>query len=90
MSVLLITYEHTKAKPDSDPVRQVISKYKHVQLGNNSYAIETYEATRTIYNKLNPFFTNSGQFFILTITKPFSGNGLEDVKNWLGKHLPQY
>lgn len=67
----------------------MIASYKHVQLTDWTYAIETFEGTRTVYNKLSHSLKPEDQLFIITVTKPFTGKGLEDTKLWLFKHLPQ-
>lgn len=90
MAVLLVNFDPNRPGVDYDGVLALLRRYKHVQLAEGSFAIETHEATRTIYNKITRFLANSVHVYILTITKPFSSQCVEDVKSWLGKHLPQY
>jgi len=89
MSVLLITYDNSGMKLSLDPVLNLIQEYKHVQLSDNSYAIETDEKTRTIFKKIMPFVTKSAHLLVVTLVKPFSGPVLEHVSEWLSKHLPE-
>jgi hypothetical protein len=89
MAVLLVTFDPHRPGVDYSGVINVLQHYKHVQLSEGSFAIETHEATRTVYNKVTHFLTGV-HVYILTITKPFSTQCMEDVKMWLGKHLPQY
>ncbi|MBI1804948.1 MAG: hypothetical protein HY033_12310 [Ignavibacteriae bacterium] len=89
MSVLLITYDQSEMNSSVDPVLSLVQEYKHVQLSENSYAIETDEKTRTIFNKIMPYLSSSAHLFIVTLVKPFAGPVLEHVSNWLSKHLPE-
>ena len=89
MSVLLITYDHTVTDLKVDPVLSVVGKYKHIQLAEGSYAIETDEKTRTVFNKIIPFLSANARLIIVTLVKPFSGPVRENVSQWLLKHLPE-
>jgi len=89
MSVLLITYDHSKMSLIVDPMPNFVKEYKHVQLSINSYAIETDEKTRTIYNKIIPFLNINARLFIVTLTQPFACQDIEHVREWLRKHLPE-
>ena len=89
MSVLLITYNDTNTDPKVDPVFNVVNSYDHVQLSDGTFAIETDEKTRTVFNKILPYLTDSAHLFIVTLVKPFAGPVLERVSVWLSKHLPE-
>lgn len=89
MPVLLITYDHSTMSLMLDPVPNFVKEYKHVQLSKSSYAIETDEKTMTIYHKIMPFLSINARLFIVTLTQPFTGQGLEHVREWLRKRLPQ-
>lgn len=92
MNVLLITYDHVKMSTMVDPVPNFVKKYKHVQLSESSYAIETDEKTTTIYHKIMPFLSLNARLFIVTLTQPFTGKGVGQHVGewaWLRKRLPQ-
>ena len=89
MAVLLVTFDAQQEGQDYKKVAAFLKHYKHVFLADGSYAIDTYEATRTIYNKLSAIFTDKVHFFVVTITKPYTSQCLDDVKKWLYLHLPQ-
>ncbi len=90
MAVLLVTYDSKESEKGCEGLIAMIKQYKHVQLSKNTFAIETFENTRTIYNKLIPHLGCTANIFILTVTRPFTSQCLEDVKSWLGKRLPQF
>jgi hypothetical protein len=90
MSVLLITYDHSKVDPKDDPVPKLVKNYNHVQLCDSSYAIETDEKTLTIFHKIMPYLSRNVHLFVVTLMQPYSGQGLDQNNNWLWKHLPEY
>jgi hypothetical protein len=89
MSVLLITYDYSKIDPNTDRVPGIIEGYKHTQLSEGAYAIETHEGTRTIFNKIIPFLSENVQLLVVTLIKPFSGPVHGPASVWLHKHLPE-
>ena len=89
MAVLLVNFDAHQAGQDYTGVTALLKRYKHVFLSDGSYAIETYEATRTVYNKVTAILAKSIHVYVLTVTKPFSTQCMEEVKLWLGKRLPQ-
>ncbi|MFI5250817.1 MAG: hypothetical protein ACHQQQ_00170 [Bacteroidota bacterium] len=90
MAVYLVTFDSKLPGVDYGGVVNLLKHYKYVRLAEGSFAIETHEATRTIYNKIMHYVSNGAHVYIMTVTKPFSTQCMEDVKSWLGKHLPQY
>lgn len=90
MSILLVTFDANRVGQDYHGVTTFLRAYKHVFLAEGSYAIETHEGTRTVYNKVSHFLAENIHVFVLTLTQPFTtSQRLGDVKNWLAKHLPQ-
>jgi len=89
MSVLLITYDYTKIDPSSDPVLNIVKEYKHIQVFEGVYAIETDEKTRTVFNRIIPYLTHDVHLLIVTLIKPFVAPVMGSVSAWLFKHLPE-
>jgi hypothetical protein len=89
MPVLLITYDYAKTDPTVDRMPDFVREYKHIQLSEGVYAIETHEKTRTVFNKIMPFLSENVQLLVVTLIKPFSGPVLAPTSVWLSKHLPE-
>jgi hypothetical protein len=89
MSVMLITYDHGNMNRAIDRILKVINLYDHIQLSERTYAIETYEKTRTVFNKFVPFMGKGAHLFVVTLIKPFSGSVLAPMNEWFSKHLPE-
>ncbi|HEY6191419.1 MAG TPA: hypothetical protein VI215_03740 [Bacteroidota bacterium] len=89
MSVLLITYDYASQGAKTESVLNIVNQYKHIQLAEGSYAIETDEKTRTIFNKILPFLSKNVHLLVVTLIKPFAGPVLAPVSEWLTKHLPE-
>ncbi len=90
MSVLLITYDFVEPGPAVDALLGIIHSYKHIQLSEGSFAIETHEKTRTIFNKMRPSLGENAHLLVATLIKPFSGTVSDPVSDWLTKHLSEY
>jgi hypothetical protein len=88
MSVLLISYD-ALIDPNPDPVRQLIGQYRHIQLSESTYAIETDEQTRTIFNKIISLFEVDIHLLVVTLIKPFACLPKGQVSKWLSKRLPE-
>jgi hypothetical protein len=89
MSVLMITYDDVNIDPKLDPVLSIVNEYDHIQLSEGTYAIETDEKTRTVFNKIIPTMRKNVRLLVVTLIKPFAGPVLEPVSVWLSKHLPE-
>jgi hypothetical protein len=89
MSVLLITYDQAKADPEIESVLDIVKEYDYVRLSEGTYAIETDEKTRTVFNKIVPFLNKNVHLLVVSLVKPFAGPVLEPVSVWLRKHLPE-
>lgn len=90
MSILLITFDIDQTNAEMDRVLGMVTAYNHIQLANGSYAIETHEKTRTIFNKLLPFLGDKVHLIVVTLVKPFSGTVSAPVSVWLSKHLSEF
>jgi hypothetical protein len=89
MSVLLIIVDDDTTATVPGSVLNIIREYKHIQLSNRTFAIETSERVRSIFNKFMPLLSATAQLFIVTLVKPFAGPVLEQGSRWLYKHLPE-
>jgi hypothetical protein len=89
MSVMLITYDHGTTNQGVDRVPGIIDGYKHIQLSESTYAIETHEKTCTIFNKIMPCLEKNAYLLVVTLMKPFSGPVLTPTSEWFSKHLPE-
>ena len=89
MAVLLISYDHLKTGADSKLILGVIQEYKHVKVSAGTYAIETHERTRTIFNRIIPHLSEDFHLLVVTLIKPFSGPVRKPASMWLAKHLPE-
>ena len=90
MSVLLITYDATGSEPKNDALQEIVNGYKHIRLSEGSFAIETDEKTRTVFNKMIPSLGENVHLLVATLTKPFSVAVSGPVSDWLTKHLTEY
>jgi len=79
-----------KPGPALDAILGIVDTYKHIRLSEGSFAIETHEKTRTIFNKMLPYLGEDSHLLVATLIKPFSGAVSGPVSAWLTKHLSEY
>jgi hypothetical protein len=90
MAVRLITYDLNK-EPDSEDykhVLEIIRSYAYARLSESSYAIQTEETPRDVYNQFVPYLDENDYFLVLTLTKPYYGFAQQEVHDWLEEKLP--
>lgn len=87
MTTLLITYDLNKAGQDYKGFYEIIRKYPYAKLSESSYAIQTQETPTGVYNKLVPHMDKNDHVYVVTLTRPYYGYGLQDVNNWLNQRL---
>jgi hypothetical protein len=87
MSIFLITYDLKKPGQDYSDFIKTIKGYTWARLSESSYAINTQEAPKEIYDKLLPHLDKNDQLYIVTLKIPYFGMGPKDVNDWLSKFL---
>lgn len=90
MSVLLVTYDlnkEGKSKVDYDKFYKLRNSYDWARLSESSYAFNTTESPETVYNKLKPVIDANDHIYVITLKRPYTGFGPQDVNNWLEKNL---
>ncbi|EMC9925301.1 hypothetical protein VPH80_004579 [Vibrio parahaemolyticus] len=88
MAVLLITYDLNSPGQNHSKLLDAIKEYPWARLSESSYAIKTVESPSTVFNTLKPHIDNNDNLYIVTMTKPYSGYGPQDVNDWLENNLP--
>lgn len=83
MAVLLVTYDLDKPGQDYTDVLNTIKSYPWARLSESCYAIETSESPRSIFTKLTKYLDSNDQLYVITLTRPWSGRGPNDVNQWL-------
>ena len=87
MAVYLVTYDLRKevVRPK---IVEAIKKYDvWAELSESSYAIETTQTREAVYNGLSHLLDNNDQPYLITLKRPYSGQGSQEVNDWLGSQL---
>ena len=89
MPVLLIAYDlHKKPKEEYDEFHKIVKSYSYTTLSESSYAINTTDTIKIVYDKLCPIVDDGDKFYIIALTNPHLGHGLTVTLEWLDKNLP--
>lgn len=89
MRVLLINFDLQEAGQEED-VLELLKNRFHVwsRLSECSFAVETSMTPREVFEIFKPMLTADDIFYVLTVARPFHGQGPVDVNEWLDDILP--
>lgn len=84
----IVTYDlnkETKRPPIVDKIREFDGWAK---LSESSYAISVDLTAVQVFKKLQPLLDGNDQLYVISIGKPYFGQGLQEVNDWLDQSLP--
>lgn len=83
MATYLVTYdlnEEVKRPPIVDVVRAFEAWAK---LSESSYAISTALSVSDVYAKFSPLLDDNDQLYVITLIRPYTGQGDKEINEWL-------
>jgi hypothetical protein len=88
MSILLITYDlHKPGQDYTDLLAKIKSGGNWARLSESSYAVRTAYSPEQVYNQLKPYLDANDNLYVITLTRPYYGQGPTDVNSWLAQNL---
>ena len=89
MNTLLVTYDLIDEEDARPPIVDEIKglALDWAKLSESSYAILTTETPSNVYEQLKGLLDEDDQMYIVTISKPISGQGRREVTKWLTENL---
>lgn len=88
MTALLITYDLNKETTRPNIVGAIKKYTSWAQLSESSYAVVTSNSPQVVYNDLNRFLDGNDQLYVINLRRPYFGQGLKEVNDWLEDNLP--
>lgn len=88
MAVLLITYDLQKPGQSYDELLEYIKQHAWARLSESSYAIRTSATPSTVCAKVRQYVDTNDTVYVITLNRPYSGFGPNDVNSWLDENLP--
>ncbi|MBL8578894.1 MAG: hypothetical protein JNK47_16850 [Mesorhizobium sp.] len=64
-----------------------IRKTDYARLSESSYIIDTLETADQVYARFKKHLDSNDHFFVLRVTKPYTGWGPKDVVDWLDSKM---
>ncbi len=86
MAVLLVTYDLNKETVRPKIVDEV-KKTSWAKLSESSYAIDTNETPQAVYNRFQYLLDENDNFYVITLKRPYYGQGPKAVNDWLEQRL---
>ncbi len=86
MATYTVTYDLNKEVKRPKIVEET-KKTIWAKLSESSYAISTTETVNQVYARLSGFLDGNDNLYVITLSRPYTGFGQQDVNSWLAKQL---
>ncbi|MCB4825522.1 hypothetical protein [Roseicella aerolata] len=87
MATYLVTYD-LKREVVRPKIVDAIKRWgAWAKLSESSYAIATQQTPQAVYQALSHLLDDNDQLYVITLTKPYSGQGPVQVNDWLENKL---
>ncbi|KAA3504381.1 hypothetical protein DXM27_03860 [Rhizobium rhizogenes] len=87
MAVYLVTYDLNKETKRPDILKDIRDGDSWAMLSESSYAIETNETPRQVYDRLKKHLDGNDNLLVVTMKNPYYGQATKDVIDWLDRKL---
>lgn len=86
MAVYIVTYDlnHEQVRPN---IVAEVQKTSWAKLSESSYAISTDETDDAVYNRFSRYLDANDSLYVISLKRPYSGQGLQEVNDWLAQHV---
>jgi hypothetical protein len=88
VATFLVTFDLVRDTRRAKIRAEVEGSERWVRLSEGSYAIATPEAADEVYQRLLPLLEANDVLYVIALCRPFAGQGLETVNDWLVGHVP--
>ena len=87
MASLLVTYDLNQETKRPNILEDVKSFGSWAMLSESSYAIKTSSTPKQVYEKLSKHLDSNDNCYVISLSKPFWGQGPKEVNDWLANQL---
>lgn len=88
MAVLLVTYDlncEVNRPNITDKLKETFPRW--AKISESSYAISTGLTPEQVVNDVRPMLDAKDRIYVVSLVKPFSGLGPQDVRDWFSNNL---
>lgn len=86
MSTYVVTYDLNRETVRPNIVAEVKTT-DWAKLSESSYAISTSETPQAVYDRFKRHLDSNDNLYVITLKRPYFGQGPQDVNEWLANHL---
>lgn len=87
IATYIVTYDLNKETVRPKIVDAIKQYGTWAKLSESSYAIAVNKTPVDVYNDLLPLLDGNDQIYVITLRRPYYGQGSEDVNKWLEDNL---
>lgn len=88
MTTYIVTYDLNKESKRPPIVKDIKSYDSWAQLSESSYAIDTGQSPKQVYDFLAKHLDGNDNLYVIKISNPHYGQGPKEVNDWLANNLP--
>lgn len=88
MAGLLVAYDlNSPGQRHADLLEFLKEQFPLAKLSESSYAIATTKTPSQVFAQLKPYIDKNDQIYVISLNRPYSGQGKKAVNDWLDLHL---
>lgn len=89
MNFFIVTYDlHVSGQDYSGLLEKIKEGNGWAKLSESSYAVSTEKSPQQLLDILKANIDDNDRLYIVTISKPYTGWGDQEILDWLEKNLP--
>ncbi|WPZ30775.1 hypothetical protein T8A63_07370 [Sulfitobacter sp. OXR-159] len=88
MACYIVTYDLNKETKRPNILKDIKGLGGWAKLSESSYAVSTSKTPSEVFNHLKKHIDGNDNLYIISLSRPFFGQGPTDVNEWLERNLP--
>ena len=88
MACYIVTYDLNKETNRPDIVAAFDAYDGWARLSESSYSISTNKSPDQVFSDFAEYLDGNDQIYVISLSKPYAGQGDQKVNDWLEGHLP--
>ena len=88
MSIYVVTYDLNKETKRPNILATIKSLDGWAKLSESSYAVTTSLTSEGVYNLLKKHLDSNDNCYVVSLRRPYNGQGPKVVNDWLENNLP--
>lgn len=88
MATYIVTYDLNKETVRPKLLEDLKAAFNWAKLSESSYAVKTTKTAKGVYDTLSKHIDGNDNLYVISLKRPYYGQGPKDVNDWLNDNLP--